>query len=190
MANPHQDVDAHLADDDHNWYPERTTPQGTQENGVDFEHEERDANVPGIIRWFAALSGMVVVVLFVLWGAFQIMVRKEQEPPMSPVFAQEQPLPQPRLIPNPVDSPMGPGQLMRQPMEYHEDFVEEENGALEKVELFDTATGLPRLPADVDSVISELASKGGSTGAGSDGFAGERYPADYSGGLVQEDRLR
>src|SRR2546422_628658 len=83
--------------------PLETTPQGTQEEGVEQGHEERDVNLRAILGWFAALGAVVVVVVLLLWGVFEMWARsapKEDLPP-SPVFAREPHYPAPLILPGP-----------------------------------------------------------------------------------------
>lgn len=60
-------ADKHLDDE---LRVDQTTPQGSQENAVEHGHEERDANVGGIMKWLvgtgivAAVALAFVVVIF------------------------------------------------------------------------------------------------------------------------------
>lgn len=198
MADHHvRTADAHLQDDDHNWYPERTIPQGTQENGVDFQHEGRDANLRSVINWFAALGVGVLVVVGLLFAAFQLLLQREagEKALPSPVFAQRQPLPEPRLIPNPVDSQ--PGQALIGPIEYYQEYEAREHSLLSEAGLYDPASGLYKLPEDVTgSVLQEL--NGGAPATARtpppssphEMGVSDLYPSDMSGGTLLEDRLR
>src|SRR3989442_1046302 len=83
--------------------PLQTTPQGTQEEGVDFGHEERDVNLGSILGWFAALGAIVGVVVLLLWGVFSMWTQtpntKDAVP--SPVFARKRRYPAPLIMPAP-----------------------------------------------------------------------------------------
>src|SRR6478672_3725600 len=46
--------------------PEYTTPQGTQEHGVDHGYEERDVNFRALINWFGGLLGFVLIAIALL----------------------------------------------------------------------------------------------------------------------------
>lgn len=189
MANQHiRTGDAHLQDDDHNWFPERTMPQGTQENGVDFEHEERDVNLRAVINWFAGLGAGVLVIIVLLYGAFQLLLNREptaEELP-SPIFAQQQVPPNPRLIPNPFDSV--PGKPLLGPIEYGQEYKEREDRILSGLGLHNLDEGVPSLPQEAASVLQEL--NKGSQPAPEAGRPVENYPSDMSGGTEVEDRLR
>jgi hypothetical protein len=192
-------TDAHLADDDHNWYPERTMPQGTQENGVDFQHEDRDMNHGSVIRWMVALSVAVVIIFVALWGAFYFLgvSTNEARKLPSPIFAKQQVPPYPRLLPNPfddvtgkeTDDTTGPQQKVIQgPMEYGNAFKARENEQLEKLQMWDPENRTAKVPASIaQSVLQELkappAAPGEATGS-------EVFPSDTSGGTATEDRLK
>lgn len=179
--------DAHLAEDDHNWYPERTMPQGTQENGVEFEHEERDMNHRAVMRWVFALSVAVAIIFSALAGAFFFLGQRERETHQlpSPIFEEQQVPPYPRLIPNPYDT--AAGTVPQGPVEYGAAYKERENRALEKVGLWNEKTGQPVLPPSAASVLQELKSPAPAAG---EVPGAEIYPSDMSGGLMTEDRLR
>lgn len=189
MAN-HVNVnhtDAHLADDDHNWYPERTMPQGTQENGVEFQHEERDMNYGGVLRWFASLAVAVAIIFTALAGAFYFLGARTREARQlpSPIFAQQQVPPYPRLIPNPFDTPKG--MVPQGPVEYGAAFKARESQAMSKVGLWNDATRQPQLPPSAAAVLQELKSPAPAAG---ETPGAELYPSDTSGGTMTEDRLR
>jgi hypothetical protein len=181
--------DAHLADDDHNWFPERTMPQGTQENGVDFQHEDRDMNYGGVIRWLVSLAVGVVIVFLAIAGAFYFLGEREKEVHQmpSPVFALHQDPPEPRLIPNPWEQPEGAIQVT--PFEYRDRMVKTENEQLEKVGLLDGKTELPKLPPSAQDVLTEL-NRGATVATPGQVPGTEMYPSGMSGGTRNEDRLR
>ncbi len=191
--------DSHLQADDHNWYPERTTPQGTQENGVDFQHEGRDANLRSIINWLLALSAMVAVVIVLLYGAFQLLLQREEASDQlpSPLWARQETPPEPRLIPNPHDAK--PDVPLTGPVEYLQEYRTREDALLAEAKLIDPATGLSKLPEDVTGSVLQELNKGAaafppgmapSSGHGDEESATDLYPSDMSGGTRFEDRLK
>jgi hypothetical protein len=181
--------DAHLADDEHNWFPERTMPQGTQENGVEFQHEDRDMNYAGVIRWLASLAVGVVIVFTAIGGAFYLMGVREKEALdlPSPIFAQHQRPPEPLLVPNPWAQPQGA--VLVTPFEYREEIVKRENEKLEKAGLLDKATELPTLPPSAQQVLTVL-NQGAAVAEPSQPPGTEMFPSGMSGGQRNEDRLR
>jgi hypothetical protein len=102
MARP----DRHLHEEEP--APEVTTPQGTQAYGVKHGHEETDVNPAALIRWFGGLGLFTLATVVLLGGIFQIWRgyerRMAQDVP-SPVFKAVQEPPEPRILPNPFDSP-------------------------------------------------------------------------------------
>jgi hypothetical protein len=100
--------------------PERTTPQGTQEGGVDFGHEEKDVQFGPVFRWFISLvvvtglTQLMLAVALTRWVEHEAQRDKERLPPL--LYAAPQDAPEPRVLPNRVDSPaastepqVGPG---------------------------------------------------------------------------------
>jgi len=87
--------------------PLRTTPQGTQAEGVEYGHEEKDLNLRAVLGWFAALGAIVVVVVLLLWGVFTLWTNSgsEKEALPSEVFRRPTVYPLPVILPNPP----GPG---------------------------------------------------------------------------------
>lgn len=51
----------------------QTTPQGSQNNAVEHGHEERDANVGGIMKWLIATGVVAVVSLMLVVGIFKAL---------------------------------------------------------------------------------------------------------------------
>jgi hypothetical protein len=200
--------------DEHEQVPERTTPQGTQENGVENQHEERDVEIGDLWRWFVGLGAATLVILLLLWGVFTLLLQREKKKDRVPseLFTIRQPFPGPPLIPNPDDArsrPLGP---LRGPIQYRADVKKNEDTMLRTLGL-QKEDGLPQIPPGVlDQVLKGQglgsAPPGGSrmwpgsevVGPGTrDSGLGTRdprlgppnpMPSDSSGGTMDEDRLR
>jgi hypothetical protein len=182
--------------------PARTTPQGTQANGVDHGHEERDVDFRAIVKWFAGLAISLAIIMPVVWFGLQaaLPLIEGGDRPTSAVFAEQWELPAPRVLPNPFDSPLDRVTSLPQPLlgpaQYLNEYRRTEDAALVKLGLRypesgeDAArAGLPRLPEGaVAAVISKAASAGASGGAR--GEPVDPMPAGYSGGTRMENRLR
>lgn len=186
-APPPGEVDPHLAEDDEHIAPSRTMPQGTQEHGVDHGHEERDVNLPALLRWAAGLVVLTVAVQLFLWGVFYLLLARETTKDVFPsqLFVAKQVPPLPRLVPNPVDArerPVGP---LQDPMEHLQEFLKREDRSLERLGLIDGSTGLPRLP---DSALEALVPPGARTGVRT--LVVQPAPSDSSGGTTTENALR
>jgi hypothetical protein len=171
--------------------PERTTPQGTQEGGVEFGHEEKDVNFAPVFRWFISLIVVTGLTQGMLALGLMEWVKHEEkrDVPPSPLFAVRQPPPEPRLLPNPVDSPPSSQQPQRGPMETLAIFREREDKALQRYGLQDPQTGAPALPPQaVAAVTAQPASP--ATGPGAPDALTLPMPSAASGGRAMENRLR
>jgi len=190
------EADAHL--DEHlqseHFAPTRTTPQGTQADGVEHGHEERDIYLPAIIRWFAVLGITVGVVFTVMWGFMTVMTGRAGRNQVPAVFETRQTPPTPRLLPNPVDDPATPTKPIPMPPEIMAQIINEENHALQQIGLQDSATGLPHIPPDAAATVARQAAPLGSGAAAVDPAADtgviQWMPSDASGGTRMENRLR
>jgi hypothetical protein len=165
---------------------EETTPQGTQENGVDKGHDERDVDLGAILRWFMGLAALAAVAILGMWGMFVFLAKREEVKDIvpSPLFvAQRQPQPpEPRLLPSPWEA----GAKERQ----------SENKRLVAIGLLNPKTGLPTIPASAMNIGNQPS--GSATGTGMSGVrAGQRsgeqmprpmLPTDWSGGRKLEVR--
>lgn len=181
MVDPHLEED-HVA-------PAVTMPQGTQEEGVEHGHEERDVRPGPLAAWFVGMGVTTLLLSIGLWWMFRLLVgyeaRKEQGIP--PILVQREVPPQPRLIPNPVDDRPSRERGLPGPSDYLKAFRETENAQLEPLGLFDASTGKAQLPEKaVAAVIAEQA--GPSTAPRGD--LAELMPSGPSGGTALEDRLR
>lgn len=184
-----------MEDPDHEPVPRVTTPQGTQENAVERGHEGRDIDFRKIVGWFTALVVLIVVVQFLLWGQFRLLKSRADRRDVlpSPLFSIPQPPPEPRLLPNPVESRQNPTEPPRGPGTTAVLDFRQEDEALERHGLWDTKTGRPRLPdAVVKSLTRPQTPAGGGAGVGAQGVKDPLHlemPSDASGGLSMENRL-
>ena len=181
--------------------PERTTPQGTQEGGVEHGHEATDASLPQIGGWFLGLALTCIISQILIWATFQWWVstaaNKDRLP--SPFFAQRQVPPPPRIQPNPIDYPEN---QMTNPRADAPDYPEtlpgerqREDQQLQRLGLQDQATGLPRLPEQAVATVIARSRGGGAAGQPLPGAAGNEAleqlrPSFASGGTALENQLR
>jgi len=156
--------------DDEEQAPLFTTPQGTQEGGVEHGHEEKDVTFRPLINWFLLLGAVVIVTVFAVWLGFTFWMehatRSEKLP--SEVYASpvQPPPPLPRLLPNPADDAPGRNQAQIGPTEFRHRFQQAVDARLNQVELRDSRTGLPKLPTDaVQAVIGAQGSTASLAGA-------------------------
>src|SRR5688500_11042580 len=106
MSDEH--LDPHLQAEHH--APDRTTPQGTQSPGVEHGHEGQDLIFRPIIYWFGGFTiflGISLLLLNATMGMWTAREARENALP-SPLFSQEQEIPAPRILPNPIDSGQNP----------------------------------------------------------------------------------
>src|SRR5438874_11098037 len=87
--------------------PDQTTPQGTQEAGVETGHEAHDLNFPVVFRWFIGLVLFAAASQVLLMSAVYFWNRHAEATDRlpSPLFGARQVPPEPRVLPNPADSP-------------------------------------------------------------------------------------
>lgn len=198
-ADPHLE-DEHIA-------PARTTPQGTQENGVEFGHEERDTSIRELLVWFGGLIGFMLVVVIALWGVYSVWqnsVRQAEELP-SPLFGVRPVPPEPRVLPNPADQAANPTEVLVGPWDT---LVPERARMQEEAARLGLTRedGMPALPPGaVAAAMRGTTPPPGVPGAGQPGVPGagqpgamgaepaggvsEPMPSESSGGMVSEDRL-
>jgi hypothetical protein len=103
---------AHSHGHDEDKVPERTTPQGSQELGVESGHEGTDVRLRPVTRWFIGLAISLAFFEVALLGAYIVWREREQRKITvpSPLFLTRQVPPQPRLWPNRFDWPGGAGE--------------------------------------------------------------------------------
>jgi hypothetical protein len=189
--------DPHLEEEEP---PEFTTPQGVQMEGVPYDYEKADINVPAFFKWMGSLFAATAVILVVMYLAFQVMLGREAETgrAASPMLetSQKAPPPNPRLLPNridfPMDEPARSNTYLPDPPQIGRAARAAENAGLAKIRLLDSQTGLPTIPADVaQRVIAGAGAPGAPTNTpDANGPTPVPMPADSSGGLNTEDRMR
>jgi hypothetical protein len=176
--------------DDH-FVPERTTMQGTLGASVEHGHEEVDVNVRGMLQATAWLAVVVAVCIVLALGFFQFLKgwQERKDVVASPLMRTSRVPPQPRLLPNPVDSP----NARQGPQEFLADHLAKENVTLDKLGLRDPTTGAMKLPeALVGQVFPNIPPSvvaPASQGPAIDGLTSPQ-PSDASGGTRLENRLR
>ena len=188
-------------DDDHEPAPARTTPQGTQLHGVEHGHEERDVNFGPLLKYISALVVTIAVSILVTFGVYRFMLFAEEQgqETLPQAYTMKETPPEPRLLPNPADAaplPKSPEWQIRRyatlegPGDYGQAELRGQREQLAALGLFDKATGTPVVP---DAALSSV--PGLTTGVGSEHWppepgVRELMPADASGGLTMENRLR
>jgi len=174
------------AHDDEEIAPEITVPQGIQFEGIPPGWEERDINIGAFFRWMAGLFVSTALTFAIVWGAFQLLMKREADRDIVPseIVARKQVPPPPRLLPNRIDYPLGESQYVPDPPEIGQWERAAQNEAMAKRGLFDRETGLPIVPDNVAQRV--IAAEGGSAGAPG-GPVQTVMPSDASGGLINED---
>jgi hypothetical protein len=191
---------------EHETAPPKTTYQGSPGPGVEHGHEGTDANIPAIIRWlgitalFMIASIALLTWVYALWSGYE--TRNELLP--SPLFGIRQVPPEPRIMPNPVDTETHPGEPMRGPSALLVDHRRVEDAELQQYGLENPSTGAPQLPAGaVETVLTANhagTARNGITGTGSSGTGlasppsttgtTEPMPSYASGGTRTENGLQ
>jgi hypothetical protein len=189
MADPQSRYPAHEHDD--HAAPERTTPQGTQEYGVEHGHEEHDVHFRPLVGWIVGLWVTVFLVFVLMQGMFHYLVADQgsRYPLASPLLGKTQVPGQPRIWPNPADRPAEPYEEPPGPQAMYRMERAREGEALQKLGLEDPGTRAAALPPRaVDSVLADQG--GGMIGTNPDGQVRQPMPSGPSGGTMLEDRLR
>jgi len=140
-----------------------------------------------VFRWFLSLLVVTLLTQAMLAAGLTAWVKHEEQRDVLPskMYSVRQVPPEPRLIPNPVDSPATGRVPPRGPMETLAVFRERENRELQKYGLEDRE-GMPALPANaVAAVTSQPAG-----GAGAGNALMLPMPSSPSGGTAEENRLR
>ena len=151
-----------------------TTPQGTQEQGVESGHDDRDIDIRAVMVWLRSLAIMAIVSILAMWGMF-VGLSALQEPKdvvSSPFFlTKNQPRPpHPRLLP--------------EPWEALDQETKQENMQLEKYHLVDEK-GDPKLPDNAVGLVKEAQNQG--TAQNQQTWQTMRaMPSDSSGGTKME----
>lgn len=94
------------------FHVEHTTPQGTQADGVEFGHENRDVKLRALLAWFTGLVVMMIVVFVAMWGLFAGLAAYQSGHDVmpTPMYTAGQHIPpgQPQVLPNLDQKPNGP----------------------------------------------------------------------------------
>jgi hypothetical protein len=170
-ADLHQDDELHVT---------RTTPQGTQEAGVEKGHEQRDIKIRATLNWFIGLTvgtaiTIVAMVVLVAWLNKADSVQKNKV--SSPLYITEHTRRYPELLPNPgqMNDP-DPARRYVYPWDHYRQFVKDESAKMKDAGL-EMPDGRPGLPQDaVSAVMSEPSRR--TMPAEMD----EKRPSDESGG--------
>ncbi len=135
----------------------RTTPQGTQEAGVDKGHELRDIQIRPTLGWFLGLLIGTILTIVAMWVLMSMLAgadRVTKDELSSPLYVTEHTKRVPELLPNPAQGI----DHQKLPWDHMADFRVAENKELKNHGLED-AQGYPALPVSaVNQVLSEPAS--------------------------------
>jgi hypothetical protein len=138
--------DPHL--EEHETAPLVTCPQGVQVTGQTGAYEATDVNIAALVPWVIALGVSVALVMLLTGGAFVALEYRErmrhQVP--SPLFQGQTVHPEPRLLPNPVDSPPEAGVPPMGPVEYGARYRELEEADLVRLGLFNPESRTADIP--------------------------------------------
>lgn len=140
-ADLHQDDELHVT---------RTTPQGTQEGGVEKGHEQRDMKIREVARWFIGLSIGSAITIGAMWLMLVWLVGVERERKTytsTPLYEIRPTVRQPELLPNPAQ---GTDQIM--PWEHSRRFRATEGKELQNYGLADS-DGRHSLPQGAVSAV-------------------------------------
>jgi len=187
-ADLHEDEELHVT---------RTTPQGTQEAGVDKGYEKRDMKIRSTMRWFTGLTIGTVITIVAMAGLVALLTWRDKEMKTqvsSPLYGTELPRRTPELLPNPQQ------EEYTYPWDHYRKFVSAESRELSKVGLEDEF-GRPSLPVSVVNDMARLPARrapqrereediieGRSLGQGRSGdwVLDQELPSDASGGTRRE----
>jgi hypothetical protein len=179
------DYGAEPHEEDH--VPARTTPQGSLALTVDQGIEEKDIDIPAVIKWLGGLLALCVATQLLLWGVFGLLenVEKSRDRVPSALFLAKPAPPEPRLLPNPKLAQEYPNEMPQ----YHEKQKQLENEELIRAGLLDAESGRPVLPAQA---VRQLGVPVGrqTPPVGAESTLADPMPSDSSGGISTEDRLR
>jgi hypothetical protein len=170
----------HAHDDEHG-VPKRTTPQGTQEHGVEHGHEERDVNFGALGYWFTVLAMTVALAYVVVWGFYAVVKSQARSAQVLPseLFANRQAPPEPRIMPNPKDSGANPMTMVQQYPETIPQHREREAQEMAKYGLLNPETKEPQLPEAAAARV--IAAAGGPVPAGGGAAGSAPAPAGGAG---------
>lgn len=160
----------------------RTTPQGTQEAGVDKGYERRDIKIRELLYWFAGLVVYIVASIGGMWLLVMWLTstdRIEKTRLSTPLYGTDLPRRTPELLPNPQQLTNGEGYTL--PWDHYREYVKAESAKMNDVGLEDEY-GRPAMPT---SVATEVESEP-SSGAGGKAASDETRPSEASGGINPE----
>ena len=192
------DVEAVVADstphgvehDDEHHAPERTYMQGTQDHDQMATWERRDINAPALIKWIVGLGVVVAVVMVILIGMFAGLMayeRGQDKQIPSAIFVERQAPPAPYLYPNPDDHDLRKLEPMAGPADFYLRERAVENEKVAGAGLMDLKSGLATMP---EAAVQKVLATSKSAGGAEDELPRVEMPADSSGGLRTNDRLR
>jgi hypothetical protein len=128
-------------------------------------HEGVDISIRTVGAWFlglaifAGLSHVMLWVGYAAWSQRQLAL----DVPPSTMFRVPRIPPEPRVLPNPVDSPGRPNELLRGPGEEFVEFRKREDAEMTRLGLTNRRTGEPDVPA---SALRTLANERGVSSSG------------------------
>ena len=167
----------HLHEDE--MHVTRTTPQGTQEAGVDKGHELRDILIRPTLTWFIGLLIVTIMIIGAMWALMVALAghdRVTKDDLSSPLYVTEHTVRTPELLPNPAQGL----EHQKLPWDHMADFRKDENKELSHFGLEDKE-GYPALPMSaVKQVISEPAAPALPALAGD-----QEMPSDATGGTAK-----
>ena len=176
-ADLHQDDELHVT---------HTTPQGTQEAGVDKGHEKRDVIIRPTLMWFLAVWVLAAVSVGSMWMLMIWMAsndREEKNRVSTPLYVAEQTRRYPELLPNPAQ-----GNQQRMPWDHASEFYETEHKAMKRYGLND-ADGRPSLPLNAARSVMSAPAVKQTPGTPANAPLSERLPADSMGGWGEENTI-
>jgi hypothetical protein len=162
-ADAHQDEELHVT---------RTTPQGTQESGVEKGYEKRDIKIRSIIKWFTGLAiytAVTIVAMIALVAILHWQDREQKTRVSSPLFGKELPRRTPELLPNPQQK------VYAYPWDHYRNFVSQESVKMKQSGLEDEF-GRPALPTTAMSAVTSAPSRSAIK------WRDETRPSEPSGG--------
>ncbi|MDF2441709.1 MAG: hypothetical protein JWN98_2693 [Abditibacteriota bacterium] len=166
---------------DHDQHPTKFNgrtmiPQGTQENGVPFGHEESDANIRTTLIACVVVLSSVVVVMMAMAGMFNYLNNREKlkDKDTPALFSRRVDPPKPWLLPSPQQDQL--------PWVAFEDERRAQEATAAKIGIIDAKTGVYKVPG----------ATGNSTEAQTQYFANKyqwerssnKYTAESSGGRL------
>lgn len=173
-ADLHQDEEMHVT---------RTTPQGTQEAGVDKGHELRDVKIRATLAWFFGLLVGTVITIGAMWVGMAMLAgrdRIEKNKISSPLYEVEHSKRTPELLPN-----IAQGVNQKMPWDHMNDFRKTENVELKKYGLQD-GEGYAALPKQAsDDVVNESRGATAPNASASNAAGDQEMPSESSGGQAE-----